>query len=161
MASSRVLHEKARNRPRYTPVRVLGAFVIGLVAVAVMTVLQHRERELLESTEAPTAVGDRNLYVPRASGIPRGPVAALSDQEFLYLQSDQPVTRDDAQMLKVAWWRRYHVYRDGTDPVAEGAYFLKIDKGRYLSLRATPPRVVAESSQENAAPPVEPPKDGG
>ncbi len=144
MANSTKLHEKARNRPRYTPARVLGAFIIALVTVAVMTALQSRQRDLLESTEAPTAVGDRAYFVLRRPVIWKVPVAALRDRAPLYLQSDEPVTRADTEMLKVSWWRRYHVYREpassgtGTGVDQANVYYLKMGKGLYLPLGLDP-----------------------
>jgi len=122
--------EEAQNRPRYTTVRVLGVFVIAMVAVTVMTGLQHRKRAVLERTEAPTSVGDRAFYVLSRPVIWTRAVAKL-DGRALFLKSDAPVEREDVQMRKVAWWRRFHLYEPHGEP---GAFFVKVEKGRYLPL---------------------------
>ena len=122
--------EEAQNRPRYTTVRVLGVFVIAMVAVTFMTGLQYRKREVLERTEAPTSVGDRAFYELSRPVIWARAVAKL-DGRALFLQSDVPVEREDVEMRKVAWWRRFHLY----EPHGEtGAYFVKVEKERYLPL---------------------------
>lgn len=137
MASSTTLQHKTSNRPRYTPARVLGAFFIAYLGVTAMTALQHRQRDVLESTEAPTAVGDHAFYVLQRPLIWRQPVAALEEEKLLFLQSVDPIARDDSQMLKVAWWRRYHVYRDSEDTTKD-RYYVKMAKGRYLPLGPEP-----------------------
>ena len=122
--------EEAENRPRYTTVRVMGVFVIVMIAVTVMTGLQYRKRDLLERTEAPTAVGDRAFYELSRPVIWTRAIAKM-DGKALFLQSDEPVELEDVQMQKVAWWRRFHLYEPRDEP---GTYLVKVGKGRYLPL---------------------------
>ena len=122
--------EEAENRPRYTTVRVMGVFVIVMMAVTLMTALQSRKRDLLERTEAPTAVGDRAFYEFSRPVIWTRAIAKMNGKA-LFLQSDEPVELEDVQMQKVAWWRRFHLYEPRGEP---GTYFVKLKKGRYLPL---------------------------
>jgi hypothetical protein len=95
-----------------------------------MTGLQHRKRDLLETTEAPTALGDRAFYV-LSRPVSWTRVVAKMEGKTLFLQSDEPVEREDVQMRKIAWWRRFHLYEASGE--AE-TYFVKVNKGRYLPL---------------------------
>ena len=122
--------EEAQNRPRYTTVRVLGVFVIAMMAVTLMTGLQHRKRNQFETTHAPTAVGDRAFYELNRPVIWTRAVAKM-EGVALFLQSNEPVEREDVQMRKVAWWRRFHLYEVSGEA---GSYFVKVQKGRYLPL---------------------------
>ncbi len=122
--------EDAQNRPRYTTVRVMGVFVIAMMAVTLVTGLQHRKRDLLETTEAPTALGDRAFFV-LSRPVSWTRVVAKMEGKTLFLQSDEPVEREDVQMRKIAWWRRFHLYEASGE--AE-TYFVKVNKGRYLPL---------------------------
>ena len=135
MADSNLLGKTVVNRPRHTPARVLGLFLISFAAVSLMTAIHHRQRSTLETTDAPTAVGDRSFYSPAASTAQGRAVASIGDQP-LFLQTPEPVLRKDAQMRKVAWWRRFHIYKDAAsnDPL----HYVKIGRGRYLALGEKP-----------------------
>lgn len=122
--------ERLENRPRYTPVRVLGVFVISMLAVTLMTGLQHRRRELLETTQAPTAVGDAAYFEVKRPIIWERAMAER-DGQALYLQSEEAQEWEDVQMLKVAWWRWFHLYELKGEP---GRTWVKVAKGRYLPL---------------------------
>ena len=134
MAESFMPQEHTANRPRYTTVRVLGVFVIAMFTMSLITALQHRRRDVLETTHAPTGVGDKAFFQLTRPIIWKRDVAKL-DGTALYLQSEEPTERADTQMRKVAWWRQFHVYEDATAP---NAYFLKVSKGRYLPVSQRP-----------------------
>jgi hypothetical protein len=106
-------------------------FLLGFLLITVLSVLQHQQRALLHKTEAPTAVGDHDFFALAQPIVWHRSVGSLAETP-LYLVSDQAVERDDIQMRKVAWWRRYHIYQDMT--ASQAAYFLKIRRGHYLPL---------------------------
>ena len=125
--------ERAENRPRYTSARVLGLFALGVLTVTLMTAIKHRGREVLETTLAPTGVGDSHFYELERPVIWNRAAARLNGRA-LFLQGEASEERSDLLMEKVAWFREYHVYKAkevGDEPVA---YFLKTDKGRYLPI---------------------------
>ncbi len=134
-ASSR---PRVLNRPRNTPARVLWVFAIALATVTVMTTIQHQRRAVLEVSEAPTAVGDRAYFELNTADLSRA-VASLQDETPLYLQSAEPMDREDRLMSKVAWWRKRHfIYRDTQDPKLEH-YYVKKAPGSYLLLSTARP----------------------
>lgn len=125
--------ERAENRPRYTTARVLGLFVLGMLTVTLMTAIKHRGREVLETTLAPTGVGDRSYFELRRPVVWKRAVAQLNGQA-LFLQADVPEDRSDTLMQKVAWFREFHVYEAGAPDEEPVGYFLKTDKDRYLPI---------------------------
>lgn len=145
MTTPPTLPKRSENRPRYTPAKVLGGFVIVFLAATVMAVLPHRQRELLETTEAPTAVGDHAFFVLRRPIQWQIPTAALHQQTPLYLQSAEPLTRSDLKMRKVTWWRRFHVYQEAELETPADPYYVKIDKGQFLPLGLQPMRPEEEN----------------
>lgn len=140
MAPLHALKKSARNRPRYTPVRVLGGFFLALAAATLMTTRQAQERDLLESTEAPTGVGDLAYFEVRRPFVPRRPAAMLSNERPLFPQAREPESRNDTEMRKIGWWRRFHLYRDAREAPDSPWIYVKTDKGRYLRLGPSPIR---------------------
>ena len=121
--------ERVENQPRHTTVRVLGLFIAAFLAAVLMSLLQHHQRESLETTQAPTAVGDRHYFEFRRPVIWERPVGAIGERR-VYLASDEEVDREDLLMRKVAWTGTHHIYEDSGSP---GSYFLKVSPGRYLA----------------------------
>lgn len=156
MAAFRTIREKPRNRPRYTPVRVLGVFLVGIAAATLVTARQARERDLLETTEAPTGVGDQALFEIHLPFVPRRPVAEFPEGQPWFPQARDPVSRPDPTMRKVAWWRQFHLYRDTTESAGHPWLYVKTDKERYWPLGRQP---IAEE-EADATQPSTPPDAG-
>ena len=136
-------HSPVRNRPRNTPARALGLFCIGFAAVTAITVVQHRQRAALETTEARTAVGDDRFYNLRRPIVWERPLTFLESdgQEIpLYLVSEEPIDLLDHEMQKVAWPKElYYIYHNIQDDSGDEFYYIKVEDGRYLRLSKIKP----------------------
>lgn len=143
MARRHPLEQHFPNRPRNTPAKYLWTYVGVFAALTAVASVYEQQRPALETTEAPTAVGDERYFeLPFVAW--KRPISFLEaagpePPRPLFLQSEEPVNRDDAQMRKVAWpQQKYFIYRDPADPKDSARYYLKVDRGRYLVVGLEP-----------------------
>lgn len=140
MKEQAVFHKPEPNRPRRTPARVLFLFGLCLMAVTVITCIQRRDRENLEETEAPSALGDRQYFVLTEPMDWEHSIALLETPDGLktplYLWTDRAEAHDDTRMIKVGYPREsFFLYQL---PETKDQWFVKLADGKFLPLSTKP-----------------------
>ncbi len=153
------------NLFKQTPGRILLAFGITAALVAIYTAVDATRRGQEEGYDFPTALGDREWYVP-APGFDPQQILFTVDGEPFYQQKRAAAERYDKYMVKRGredadrfYVYGYHNPRYGVEPEA-GVLFVKVGDGRYLECGERP-RDGRGGGDGGSRPEGAPPESGG
>ncbi|MCB1278347.1 hypothetical protein [Prosthecobacter sp.] len=130
----------AANEIRDTPGRLLLGWAVLLISLVLLAWRIHVRPTDYEWTEYPTALGDTQYYTALGKDDRYEPNLSFPGQEKgVYRRSTDPVTLDDATMLKIAQDKtgRHFVYQPAAAGDGSGLpVYLKSGENRYVEFGA-------------------------
>ncbi|MGV3662402.1 MAG: hypothetical protein ACO1TE_19620 [Prosthecobacter sp.] len=133
------------NELRDTPGRLLLGWAVLMVSLVILAWRIHLNSADYEWTEYPTALGDTRYYTPLGEDDRYAPNLRFPGHESgLYRRSAEPVTLDDATMLKLTLestgkhlvYQRAEDFGSSSSTSTASAVYLKSGENRYVEFGA-------------------------